>query len=106
MMRSELEGHANTLAFVIMPDHLHWLIQLTGSRSLAQCIGAVKSESARRINEHSGRKNPVWQRGFYERSIRREDDIVDVARYIIANPVRAGIVRSARQYALWDTIWI
>ena len=106
LMRAQTEGHVETLAFVIMPDHLHWLLRLAGNKSLAKCIGAVKSESARKIGAHRGHTGPVWQSGFYDRAIRQEDDVVDVARYIIANPVRAGIVRSVQQYALWDTVWV
>ncbi len=106
MMRAEIEGHANTLAFVIMPDHLHWLLQLTSGRPLSICIGAVKSESSRRIRYSNRSTEPVWQSGFYDRALRQEEDIADVARYMIANPVRAGIVDSVRQYALWDSVWV
>ena len=102
MQREQIAGHANTLAFVIMPDHLHWLIQLSGVRSLSRSVNTVKSFATRRIN----RKGRLWQPGFYDRAMRKEDDIVDVARYIIANPVRAGIVRSVGKYALWDVIWL
>ena len=106
MMRAEIEEHAKTLAFVIMPDHLHWLMQLTSNRSLSSCIGNVKSESSRKISENNKSTEPVWQSGFYDRALRQEEDIIDVARYMIANPVRAGIVGSVRQYALWDSIWV
>ena len=106
LMRSQTDGHTETLAFVIMPDHLHWLVRLTGQRPLAECVSAVKSESSRRINKHGNHTNPVWQSGFYDRAMRQDDDIVATARYIIANPVRAGLVRSVGQYALWDTVWV
>jgi len=106
-MRQEQESnHAITLAFVIMPDHLHWLLQLTGKRSLELCINAVKSGSAREINRLSGRSGKLWQKGFYDRAIRYDDDLVAIARYIVANPVRAGIVDSIRKYSLWDAQWI
>jgi putative transposase len=106
MMRSDFDAYTNTLAFVIMPDHLHWLVQLTGSRPLSKCVGIVKSESARKINRQNGCTNQIWQRGFYDRAIRYEDDIADVARYIIQNPVRAGIAKTVRHYALWDSVWV
>jgi len=106
MMRAQHEGHAESLAFVIMPDHLHWLLRLTGKRSLSACVGVVKSEASRRINKFGKYKSPVWQRGFHDRAIRREEDIADVARYIVANPVRARLVASVRQYALWDAVWV
>ena len=94
------------MAFVIMPDHLHWLVQLTGERSLSASMCAVKSHSARNINAAAGRKGTIWQRGFYDRAIRKDDDLVAIARYIIANPLRAGIVSSVADYPLWDAIWL
>ena len=106
-MRHEHEsGHVESLAFVIMPDHLHWLFSLSGSRSLSECIKNVKSFSARQIRDEVGTKARIWQTGYYDRAIRRDDDLEGVARYIVANPLRAGIVRSVKQYALWDAKWL
>ena len=54
-MRHEHDlGHVESLAFVIMPDHFHWLFSLFGSRSLNDCIKNVKSYSARRVNDILG----------------------------------------------------
>ncbi len=106
-LRHETEaGRAITLCYVVMPDHLHWLLDLTGKCSLSRIVHNVKSHSARRINSASGHAAPVWQRGFYDRAIRREEDLPAVARYIVANPQRTGIVRSCREYPLWDAIWL
>ena len=48
----------------------------------------------------------VWQQGFHDRALRREDDLVKVARYVVANPLRAGLVRKYGDYPLWDAIWV
>ena len=99
-------GHVESLAFVIMPDHLHWLFSLSGSRSLPICVNNVKAFSAKRINKIIGRNGKIWQTGYYDRAIRREEDLTGVARYIVANPIRAGIVKSVRNYPLWDAKWL
>jgi len=99
-------GHVESLAFVVMPDHLHWLIVLSGTRSLSECVKSVKCHSARRVNTLLGRPGKLWQKGFYDRAIRRQERLEHVARYIIANPLRAGIVASVRDYALWDAKWV
>ncbi len=106
LRRQETGGNAQTLAFMIMPDHLHWLMQLGRRMSLQTLVNTVKSESARRINKLHGVQGRFWEKGFYERAIRRDEDLRTVARYIIANPLRAGIVESVRQYSLWDAIWV
>ena len=100
------EGHVISLAFVVMPDHVHWLLHLTGARSLSTVINAVKSGSSRRINEHVGRRQKLWQKGFYDRAIRREEDLVGIARYIVTNPLRAGLTDSVSKFPLWDAVWV
>ena len=104
--REDEAGHTRTLSFVVMPDHLHWLFELNGDRTLATSINTVKSYSARCINEIKFRSGPVWQVGYHDHAIRREEDVRDVARYIVANPIRAGLVRKFGDYPLWDAIWI
>jgi REP element-mobilizing transposase RayT len=99
-------GHIKTLAFVVMPDHLHWLIQLITDRPMSIVVNNVKSFSARNINQQRKQTGQVWQKGFYERAARHDEDIVAAARYIIANPLRAGIVRRLGDYPLWDAIWV
>jgi len=105
LRRTAEAGCVESLAWVVMPDHLHWLAVL-GNASLAQTMLQVKSASAVNINRHLGRSGPVWQRGYQDRALRREEDIKDVARYVVANPLRAGLVRKLNDYPLWDAIWV
>jgi len=100
------ERHAKTLAFVVMPDHLHWLLSLVGSRTLSTSVNTVKSYAARRVNRLLGRTGPVWQTGFHDHAVRKEESLEDIARYIVLNPVRAGLVSTVGQYPLWDAIWV
>jgi putative transposase len=107
IMRSVSLGDTDTLAFVVMPDHLHWMFSLASTRTLSSVVGAVKRHSARQINEVSLRAGKhVWQRGFHDHALRREEDVMQVARYIVANPLRAGLVSRIGDYPLWDAIWI
>ena len=99
-------GHTETMAYVVMPDHLHWLFQLTGDRSLSDSVCVVKSHSARLINALTRKKQKIWQRGFYDRAVRKDEDLLSIARYIVANPLRARIVDSVADYPLWDVKWI
>ncbi|WP_232056811.1 REP-associated tyrosine transposase [Methylomonas rhizoryzae] len=90
---------ADTLAYVVMPDHLHWLLTLGQSKSLSQLVQAVKAASAKQIG------NPVWQAGFHDHAVRQEEELKNLARYIIANPLRAGLVERIGDYPHWDAIW-
>lgn len=88
-----------------MPDHFHWLLQLTGM-NLSGVIGATKARCAQRINAATGASGPLWQGGFHDRAIRDNQDLLPVARYIIANPLRAGLVTRIGDYPLWDAAWL
>jgi REP element-mobilizing transposase RayT len=90
------------LCYCVMPDHVHLLIKLRSSnRSLSRVVATIKHEcvkSIRRIGEIVR-----WQFGYHDRILRRIDSEFDIARYIIQNPVRAGIVRAGEVYP-WSEI--
>ena len=96
---------AKTLAFCVMPDHFHWLLQL-GEQTSGAVVCRVKGRSATRLNRLEGFAHPVWQRAYFDRAIRRDDDLEVVARYIIENPLRKGLVTRVGDYPLWDSIWL
>lgn len=101
----EDDGLASSLAWVVMPDHIHWLLALeTGT--LATLMQRFKSRSARVVNRARGCSGRLWQTGYHDRALRREENVLAVARYIVANPVRAGLVKSVRQYPHWDAVWL
>ncbi|WP_417615681.1 REP-associated tyrosine transposase [Oceanisphaera sp.] len=95
-----------SLAWVLMPDHLHWLLQLNKEASLARTVSIFKGRSARNINQYLARTGGLWQKGFYEQAIRQDEDLRQIARYIVANPLRAGLVQKIGNYPLWDAIWL
>jgi putative transposase len=121
-MRHHAEnGDVESLAFVIMADHFHWLFTLTGQCPLSKLIGQVKGAAAHQINHAwddqiaadaaptdapMKRLGPIWQKGFHDRALRREENIRSVARYMVMNPVRAGIVKRIWDYPLWDAVWV
>ncbi|MDH4874163.1 transposase [Pseudomonas sp. BN515] len=100
------DGHSlETLAWVLMPDHLHWLVQLQ-SGTLEQQVRRLKSRSAIAVNALTRGSGQLWQKGFHDHALRREEDVRTVARYVIANPLRAGLVEKLGDYPFWDAIWL
>ena len=99
------QGLANSLAWVVMPDHFHWLISLDKG-SLADLMRQVKSKSTRVVNAVAGRQGRLWQPGFHDHAVRQEENLESIARYIVANPLRAGLVKTCGDYPLWDAIWL
>lgn len=88
-----------------MPDHFHWLIELQDG-SLSGLMQRIKSLSTKAVSLSTGRKISLWQRGFHDRALRREEDLVKLARYVVANPLRAELVEKLGDYPLWDAIWV
>ncbi|MCQ9380129.1 transposase [Methyloversatilis sp. XJ19-49] len=100
LMKSDARGHAKTLAFVLMPDHLHWMVQLGNSLSLSRVVQQMKSFSAHAAG------TPLWQPGFHDHALRSDEDLRAAARYLVANPLRAGLVRHVGDYPHWDAVWL
>ncbi|QFU23419.1 transposase [Shewanella eurypsychrophilus] len=96
----------NTIGFVLMPDHLHWLFQLNETADLSYAVGSTKGRSAKQINTHLKRNIKVWQPGFYDHCLRQDEEIKEVMRYIVANPLRANLVDNIGNYSHWDCIYL
>jgi REP element-mobilizing transposase RayT len=98
-------GGAENLCFVVMPDHIHVLLQLADC-PLERVVNRLKSRSAVILNRSIGRDGRFWCPGFYDHAVRKEEYLVDVARYIVANPLRAGLVRRISDYPFWNAKWL
>ncbi|MFJ7883997.1 REP-associated tyrosine transposase [Pseudomonas sp. NPDC096917] len=99
------QGLVDSLAWVVMPDHFHWLVVLQ-SGSLDELMCRTKSLSTRAINQATGRTGSRWQQGYHDHALRDDEDLKHLARYVIANPIRAGLVKRVGDYPLWDAIWL
>ena len=99
-------GEARMLAWVLMPDHEHWIVQLGATETLAFVVARLKSVSARNADRALGSSGPLWSRAFHDRALRGEDDIRIVARYVVSNPVRSGLVSRVSAYPFWNAIWL
>ena len=89
-----------------MPDHAHWLLQLGDTEPLRRVVARLKTVSAERVNACSRRMGAVWSRAYHDRALRADEDMAAVARYIVANPLRAGLGRRVGEYPYWNAIWL
>jgi putative transposase len=106
MTHEHVWRRSSLLAWVLMPDHWHGLIQVGHGDTLSRCVARTKAAATRDLGK--GASHPVlrWQPGFHDRAMRREEDLRALARYVVLNPVRAGLVRSVWEYSYWDAVWI
>ncbi len=99
--REMLEDAARTtgfrlLAYCFMPDHLHLLVEGSEGSELAWLMKSFKQASSFDYKQRNGR--PLWQRSFYDHVLRGPDELQPALEYIMANPVRAGLVEDADTY--------
>lgn len=99
-------GTCRTLAFVLMPGHRHWLLELRAA-SLSQLLGSFKATASAAINREMGSPGVQrWQKGFHDHAARQEEGLATLARYVVANPLRAGIAPGVGSYPHWDAVWV
>lgn len=94
-----------SLAWVLMPDHLHWLL-IVNETQLSEIVRIFKGKSSFDLKKSFHLNGVFWQRGFYDHALRKEEDLRAAARYIVANPLRAGLVDSIADYPHWDAAWV
>src|SRR5262245_10650547 len=100
--RSQLLQLADNFRFAIsaycfMPDHVHVLaIGEELDSDLEAFVARMKQKSG--FDFKKGHRVSLWQDGYYDRILRNDEQTIVVARYILDNPVRAGLVRDFRDY--------
>jgi len=104
--RSDNASQSNTLAYVVMPDHLHWLFSLETDEPLGQLIKQIKGRTSRQINAGCNSSGHIWQAGYHDRAIRKHDDLQPIADYLLLNPVRAGLVKQPENFPYKYSVWL
>ncbi|HEX4853305.1 REP-associated tyrosine transposase [Arenimonas sp.] len=94
------------LAWVLMPDHWHGLVTLGERDSLSTLVGRFKAITSRAVEDRHRVNGWLWGRGFTDRVLGPDDDPVAEGRYLVANPLRAGLVASLADYAYWNAAWL
>lgn len=84
-------------AYVLMPDHVHWLAEAQrDDAALPAYVAMWKQRTGFAWSRQTGSR--LWQKGYWERVLRERDNPLSFARYVIENPVRAGLVANVRDY--------
>ena len=88
------DGHRyRLLAWCVMPNHVHALIETREGWPLAGVLHSWKSYAANQANRLLARRGEFWHREYYDRYIRNAEHYVQAVRYVEDNPVKAGLVK-------------
>jgi REP element-mobilizing transposase RayT len=104
MQNLEIQRQVKSNSFVIMPDHLHWQFEILPGSTLSQVMRYFKGRTTATSRKFGIYK--LWQKGYYDHLIRDEEDLINSARYIVANPLRAKLVTSVADYPYWDCVYM
>ena len=88
---SRTQGRWKLYCYCLMPDHLHVATSPNGGHDLSATVATFKSWTTRKAWE-LGLHGQLWQHGWYDHVARREEDLVRICEYILANPVRGQLV--------------
>jgi len=94
---------------VVLPDHFHMILKPEIANEYSKIIGSIKSNFTKTIDNESmdnnisisrikRREKGVWQRRFYEHTIKNEEELYGYLDYIHYNPVKHGCVKNVRDW--------
>ena len=97
LVRAGREQKFSVIAYCFMPDHLHLLIEGTSDDSDGRrFIKTFKQYSGYYYSQK--RHETLWQRYGFEHVLCDDETTVEVVKYILANPVRAGLAATVGEY--------
>jgi putative transposase len=93
--RTRARHEARIYAYVLMPEHVHFLINEPPRIRLDQFLKALKQETSRELK---GERKQFWQTRYYDRNVRGEEERTEKIRYTHRNPVKRGLVDAPESY--------
>ena len=98
--------HHRLLCWALMPDHFHALVELGPHAELSSLVRDLKANTSRVLRLAEPEIDEVWAAGYHDHAVRDDESLVEVARYVVANPIRAGLASRAGLYPFWDAAWL
>ena len=96
-LRAGVQTHVAVIAYCFMPDHVHLVVQTTKlTGDVARFARLAKQFAGYVHSQEMGER--LWQPAWHDRLLRKSDDFVTVIRYVLQNPIRAGLAREVSQY--------
>lgn len=87
------------ICYCIMPNHFHLVFELLqNNKGISKIMQSIKRISARDCNTILSRSGAFWQDESFDRWVRDEKELYFVIRYILLNPVTAGLVNDWKDW--------
>jgi len=102
MVEAKTRYSIKVLAYCLMPNHFHMVLMPLHAEDLSRYMQWLMTSHVRRYHRHYGTSGHVWQGRYKSFIIQRDRHLLTVLRYVEGNPVRAGLVGSAKEW-LWSS---
>ena len=103
IVRAKARHELRVFAFCVMPNHFHMILQPPTITALSEFMQWLMTSHVRRYHSHYGGSGHIWQGRFKSFPIQRDEHLVAVLRYVLQNPVRAGLAKSVREWN-WSSV--
>jgi REP element-mobilizing transposase RayT len=96
------EWSFSVFTYCFMPDHFHALVLGESPDSNFRAfVRVAKQKTSHQFLRLTG--NKLWKDGYWDRTLRGGSSTVDLVRYIVMNPVKAGLVSNPLDYPHWGS---
>lgn len=89
-------------AYSLMPNHFHMILMPIYAEKLSKWMQWLMTSHVRRHHRHYKTSGHIWQGRFKSFVIQKDNYLLTALRYVEGNPVRAGLVSSAKDW-LWSS---
>ena len=103
LVEAKKRHRVKIFGFCLMPNHFHLVLEPAHQTALSQFMQWLLTSHVRRYHQHYGSSGHVWQGRFKSFAVQRDEHLITVLRYILQNPVRAGLSSTAREWA-WSSL--
>lgn len=102
MKEAKIQYSINIFAYCLMPNHFHIVLMPHQAQNLSKWMQWLMTSHVRRYHRHYGTSGHVWQGRYKSFLIQKDSHLLAVLRYVEGNPLRSGLVKSAKDW-LWSS---
>jgi len=99
MYLADMKNRVSIVAYCLMPTHIHLILKQLAENGISLFMKNCLESFSKYFNTRYNRKGPLWESRFKSISVKTDDQLLHLTRYVHLNPVSAGIVEKPED---WD----
>jgi putative transposase len=103
LVEAKKRHRVKMFGFCLMPNHFHLVLEPAHPTALSQFMQWLLTSHVRRYHKHYGSSGHIWQGRFKSFPVERDEHLMTVLRYVLQNPIRAGLSSTVRDWH-WSSL--